>query len=128
MAGVDQRAIDSALDRLNQMQIARMRAIEGTTAGERVTAQYLKLKAENKPAEAEALMEAHLKITRGGEKEDTLVKEIAKKKVEIAAMPETPLKQQMLASLAALEKQQGGGGATAQTGKVPPPPPGFKLN
>ena len=110
MAGVDQRAIDSALDRLNQMQIARMRAIEGTTAGERVTAQYLKLKAENKPAEAEALMEAHLKVTRGGEKEDTLAKEIAKKKVEIAAMPETPLKQQMLASLAVLERQQGGGG------------------
>jgi hypothetical protein len=127
MAGVDQRAIDSALDRLNATQIAKMRAIEGTTAGERVTAQYLKLKAENKPAEAEALLEAHLRVTKGGEKEGVLAQEIAKKKVEIAAMPDNPLKQQMMASLAALEKQQGGG-AAPQMGKVPPPPPGFKLN
>jgi hypothetical protein len=128
MAGVDQRSIDSALDRLNAAQIAKMRAIEGTTAGERVTAQYLKLKAENKPAEAEALLEAHLRVTKGGEKEGVLAQEIAKKRVEIAAQPDNKLKQQMLDSLTALEKQQGGSGATAQTGKVPPPPPGFKLN
>ena len=127
MAGVDQRAIDSALDRLNAAQIAKMRAIEGTTAGERVTAQYLKLKAENKPAEAEALLEAHLKVTRGGEKEGVLASEIAKKRVEAASLPEGKYKDQVLAGLDALEKQQGGG-AAAQTGKVPPPPPGFKVN
>jgi hypothetical protein len=118
MAGVDQRAIDSALDRLNAAQIAKMRAIEGTTAGERVTAQYLKLKAENKPAEAEALLEAHLKITRGGEKEDTLGKEIAKKRVEAAALPEGKYKDQVLAGLAALERQQGGGGGRTPTTKA----------
>jgi hypothetical protein len=117
MAGVDQRAIDSALDRLNATQIARMRAVEGTTAGERVTAQYLKLKAENKPAEAEALLEAHLKVTRGGEKEDTLGKEIAKKRVEAASLPAGKYKDQVLAGLDALEKGQGGR-AAAQTGKV----------
>jgi hypothetical protein len=117
MAGVDQRAIDSALDRLNAAQIAKMRAIEGTTAGERVTAQYLKLKAENKHAEAEALLEAHLKVTRGGEKEGVLASEIAKKRVEAAALPEGKYKDQVLAGLAALERQQGGG-AAAQTGKV----------
>jgi hypothetical protein len=115
MAGVDQRAIDSALDRLNAAQIAKMRAIEGTTAGERVTAQYLKLKAENKHAEAEALLEAHLKITRGGGSEDTLGKEIAKKRVEAAALPEGKYKAQVLAGLDALERQQGGGRATGSS-------------
>jgi hypothetical protein len=117
MAGVDQRSIDEALNRLNAMQIAQLRAVEGTTAGERVTAQYLKLKAENKPAEAEALLDAHLKVTRGGEKEDTLGKEIAKKRVEAAALPAGKYKDQVLAGLTALEKGQGGG-AAAQTGKV----------
>jgi hypothetical protein len=118
MAGVDQRAIDSALDRLNAAQIAKMRAIEGTTAGERVTAQYLKLKAENKHAEAEALLEAHLKVTRGGEREDTLGKEIAKKRVEAAALPEGKYKAQVLAGLDALEKGQGGGGGRTPTTKA----------
>jgi hypothetical protein len=117
MAGVDQRAIDSALDRLNATQIARMRAVEGTTAGERVTAQYLKLKAENKPAEAEALLDAHLKVTRGGEKEGVLASEIAKKRVEAASLPAGKYKDQVLAGLDALEKGQGGR-AAAQTGKV----------
>jgi hypothetical protein len=46
-----------------------------------------------------------------------LGKEIAKKRVEIAAMPDNKLKQQMLDSLTALEKQPSGG-AAAQTGKV----------
>jgi hypothetical protein len=115
MAGVDQRAIDSALDRLKAAQIAKMRAIEGTTAGERVTAQYLKLKAENKPAEAEALLDAHLKVTRGGEKEDTLGKKIAEKRVEAAALPEGKYKAQVLAGLDALERQQGGGRATGSS-------------
>jgi hypothetical protein len=118
MAGVDQRAIDSALDRLNATQIARMRAVEGTTAGERVTAQYLKLKAENKPAEAEALLEAHLKVTRGGEKEDTLGKEIAKKRVEAASLPAGKYKDQVLAGLDALERQQGGGSGRTPTTKA----------
>jgi hypothetical protein len=118
MAGVDQRAIDSALDRLNAAQIAKMRAIEGTTAGERVTAQYLKLKAENKPAEAEALLEAHLKVTRGGEKEGVLASEIAKKRVEAASLPAGKYKDQVLAGLDALEKGQGGGGGRTPTTKA----------
>jgi hypothetical protein len=127
LADVSERSMQAQLDRLNNLQIARLRAVEGTTAGERVTAQYLKLKAENKPAEAEALLEAHLRVTKGGEKEDTLRKEIDKKRVEIAAMPDSKIKEQALAGLAALVRQRGGG-ATAEAGKVPPPPPGFKLN
>jgi hypothetical protein len=129
MAGVDQRAIDSALDRLNQMQIAQLRAATEAkpSEAERIEAVYTGLIAQNKPKEAEEYLARISRIKRGGDKEDTLGKEIAKKKVEIAAMPDTPLKQQMLASLAALERQQGGGTA-AEAGKVPPPPPGFKVN
>jgi len=118
MAGVDQRSIDETLNRLNAMQIAKMRAVEGTTAGERVTAQYLKLKAENKPAEAEALLDAHLKVTRGGEKEGVLASEIAKKRVEAASLPAGKYKDQVLAGLDALEKGQGGGGGRTPTTKA----------
>jgi hypothetical protein len=120
MAGVDQRAIDSALDRMSSMQIAQLRAATEAkpSEAERIEANYTALLAQNKPKEAEEYLARMSRIKRGVDKEDTLGKEIAKKKVEIAAMPDTPLKQQMLASLAALEKQQGGGGATAQTGKV----------
>lgn len=87
----------------------------------------LALRAENKNQEADMIINTINAIEGRNAKEDTLAKEIAKKKVEISAMPENPLKQQMLASLAALERQQGGG-VVAEAGKVPPPPPGFRLN
>jgi hypothetical protein len=133
MAGVDQRSIDEALNRLNQMQIARMRAVEGTTAGERVTAQYLKLVAEKKPAEAEALMEAHLRATKGGEKTSPLDAAMAKQYAEAyaaaLALPAGKLRDERMAGLREMEKRlKGDGGAAAEAGKVPPPPPGFKVN
>jgi hypothetical protein len=117
MAGVDQRAIDSALDRLNAMQVAQLRtaAEARPSEAERIEATYMGLLAQNKPKEAEEYLARMSRIKRGADKEDTLGKEIAKKKVEIAAMPDTPLKQQMLASLAALERQQGGGGGSQFT-------------
>jgi hypothetical protein len=115
MAGVDQRAIDSALDRQTNVQIQAMRdaasKLERSSPGksEKMIAQVLALRAAGKNKEADMLIETINAVEGRGVKEDTLGKEIAKKKVEIAAMPDTPLKQQMLASLAALERQQGGG-------------------
>jgi hypothetical protein len=133
MAGVDQRAMDSALDRQTQVQLQGMRdaaaKLERSSPGkgERMLAEVLALRAAGKNAEADRIIETINALEGRGGKEDTLSKEIAKKKVDIAAMPDNPLKQQMLASLAALEGKPGGGVA-AQAGKVPPPPPGFKLN
>jgi hypothetical protein len=111
MAGVDQRAIDSALDRLNATQIAQLRSAAEArpSEAERIEATYTGLLAQNKPKEAEEYLARMSRIKRGADKEDTLGKEIAKKRVEIAAMPDTPMKQQMLASLAVLERQQGEG-------------------
>jgi hypothetical protein len=119
MAGVDQRSIDEALNRLNAMQIAQLRtaAEARPSEAERIEATYMGLIAQNKPKEAEEFLQRISRIKRGGDKEDTLGKEIAKKRVEIAAMPDSKIKDQALAGLAALEKQQGGG-AAAQTGKV----------
>jgi hypothetical protein len=133
MAGVDQRAIDSALDRQTQVQLQGMRdaaaKLERTSPGkgERMVAEVLALRAVGKNAEADRIIETINALEGRAGKEDTLGKEIAKKRVEIAAMPDNKLKQQMLDSLTALEKKPGGG-AAAQTGKVPPPPPGFKVN
>jgi hypothetical protein len=119
MAGVDQRSIDEALNRLNAMQVAQLRtaAEARPSEAERIEATYMGLIAQNKPKEAEEFLQRISRIKRGGDKEDTLGKEIAKKRVEIAAMPDSKIKDQALAGLAALEKQQGGG-AAAQTGKV----------
>jgi hypothetical protein len=119
MAGVDQRAIDEALNRLNAMQIAQLRtaAEARPSEAERIEATYMGLIAQNKPKEAEEFLQRISRIKRGGDKEDTLGKEIAKKRVEAAALPAGKYKDQVLAGLAALEKGQGGG-AAAQTGKV----------
>lgn len=116
MAGVDQRAIDEALNRQTQVQIQGMRdaaaKLERSSPGkgERMLAEVLALRAAGKNKEADMIIETINALEGRGGKEDTLAKEIAKKKVEIAAMPDNPLKQQMLASLAVLERQQGGGG------------------
>jgi hypothetical protein len=129
MAGVDQRAIDEALNRLNAMQVAQLRtaAEARPSEAERIEATYMGLIAQNKPKEAEEFLQRISRIKRGGDKEDTLSKKIAEKRVEISAMPDSKIKDQALAGLAALERQQGVGTA-AEAGKVPPPPPGFKVN
>jgi hypothetical protein len=119
MAGVDQRAIDEALNRLNAMQVAQLRtaAEARPSEAERIEATYMGLIAQNKPKEAEEYLARISRIKRGGDKEDTLSKKIAEKRVEISAMPDSKIKDQALAGLAALERQQGVG-AAAQTGKV----------
>jgi hypothetical protein len=115
MAGVDQRAIDSALDRQTQVQLQGMRdaaaKLERSSPGkgERMVAEVLALRAAGKNTEADRIIETINALEGRSGKEDTLAKEIAQQKVKIAAMPDNPLKQQMLASLAALERQPGGG-------------------
>jgi hypothetical protein len=69
MAGVDQRAIDSALERMNNAELTALRiAAEKASAGrpsdrERFVASYLGLKAKD-PTKAQAYMEAW--VTAGG--------------------------------------------------------------
>jgi hypothetical protein len=120
MAGVDQRAIDSALDRLNQMQVAQLRSAAEArpSEAERIEATYMGLLAQNKPKEAEEFLQRISRIKRGGDKEDTLASEIAKKRVEAAALPEGKYKAQVLAGLDALERQQGGGSGRTPTTKA----------
>jgi hypothetical protein len=71
LAGADQRSIDAALGRLSDMQIAKMRIASDAAnasrpgAGERVTAQVLKLRSEGKNDEADALINTYTKITQG---------------------------------------------------------------
>jgi hypothetical protein len=121
MAGVDQRAIDSALDRQTQVQLQGMRdaaaKLERTSPGkgERMLAEVLSLRVAGKNREADMIIETINALEGRGGKEDTLGKEIAKKRVEIAAQPDNKLKQQMLDSLTALEKKPGGGGGTPTT-------------
>jgi hypothetical protein len=123
MAGVDQRAIDEALNRQTQVQIQGMRdaaaKLERSSPGkgERMLAEVLALRAAGKNAEADRIIETINALEGRGGKEDTLGKEIAKKRVEAASLPAGKYKDQVLAGLDALERQQGGG-AAAQTGKV----------
>jgi hypothetical protein len=117
---VDERRIQSELDRMTQVQIQMMKdaaaKLDRSTPGkgERMLAEVLALRAAGKNKEADMIIETINALEGRGGREDTLGKEIAKKKVEIAAMPDNPLKQQMLASLAALERQQGGGAAAGK--------------
>jgi hypothetical protein len=124
LAGVDQRRMDEALNRLNNIQLQQMRmaqsAAEATRPGEgeRFAAKYLGLIAANNPKDAEAYKDAYLLGKKGEPKEDTLAKEIAKKEVEIASSAFPPeMKAQQMAGLAALKRQQAGntGGATTPT-------------
>ena len=123
MAGVDQRAIDSALDRQTNVQIQAMRDAASKLdrsspgKGEKMLAEVLALRAAGKNKEADMIIDTINALEGRGGREDTLGKEIAKKKVEIAAMPDTPMKQQMLASLSKLE-QQGGGAATPTSAHI----------
>ena len=74
LAGADQRAIDAALGRMNDRQIAELRiAADKANAmrpgeGERITAQVLKLRSQGKNEEADALINTYtqVKIGAGG--------------------------------------------------------------
>ena len=72
LAGADQRAIDAALGRMNDTELTKLRiAAEKANAlrpgeGERITAQILKLRAEGKTKEADALLEAYSQVKSVG--------------------------------------------------------------
>jgi hypothetical protein len=71
MAGVDQRRMDEAANRLTQVQLEKMRiaarAAEASRPGEaeRIEAKYMSLLANNKPKEAEEYLERISKIKSG---------------------------------------------------------------
>jgi hypothetical protein len=71
MAGVDQRRMDEAANRLTQVQLEKMRiaarAAEANRPGEaeRIEAKYMSLIANNKPKEAEEYLERISKIKSG---------------------------------------------------------------
>ncbi len=120
LAGVDERRIQAELDRLSQMEIAKIRAADTGKGGSEMQylAQYLKLKAEGKTKEAAELLEGFSVFKRGEPKEDTLTKELAKQKVEIAGSMLPPeMKKARLDGIAALEKQMSGG-RSPQAGNV----------
>lgn len=120
LAGVDERRIQAELDRLNQMEIAKIRAADTGKGGSEMQylAQYLKLKAEGKTKEAAELLEGFSVFKRGEPKEDTFAKELAKQKVEIAGSMLPPeMKKARLDGIAALEKQMSGG-RSPQAGNV----------
>jgi hypothetical protein len=126
MAGVDQRAIDSALDRLSQMEIQKLRMAESArgTPDQQLFAQFLKLKSEGKTKEAQVLLDSLDEFKGAGKNQtDQILKmklePIYKARVEAAGMPgEVGAKR--LAELDRMEQTilRGGSGATAQTGKV----------
>lgn len=68
LAGADQRAIDAALNRMNEREVAELRiAADKANAmrpgeGERITAQVLKLRSEGKDKEADALITTYSQV------------------------------------------------------------------
>ena len=121
LANVDQRSMDAALGRLNDMQIQQMRMAQSAIdaarpgEGERFAAKYLGLIAEGKVKDAEAYKDAFLLGKKGEPKEDTMSKKIAEERVRIAtSLMDPKTKQAQMAGLDALEKQAGG----ANAGKV----------
>jgi len=124
LANVDEKRIQSELDRLNQMEVAKLRAADAGSGDMKYLAQYLALKSAGKDKEAAALLESFSLFKRGEPKADPyskdLMQEIAKKEVALAAMPPSKLADETRAQLAALKRQAGigGGGQASQTGKV----------
>jgi hypothetical protein len=123
MAGVDQRSIDEALNRLNAMQIAQLRtaAEARPSEAERIEATYMGLLAQNKPKEAEEYLARMSRIKRGGDKEDTFTKKIEAERVRIAGSMLTPeMKKKALDDLDALEKRGSEGGSSGVIDKNNP--------
>ena len=107
LADTDTRAINSALDRLNSFQIAKLRTLEGTTGSERLIAQILKLESEGKSAEAERLLKINTLVNRGSEKEGSLESKI-NAQIAVVAGSNYPseMKNQLIADLKAQLPQE----------------------
>jgi hypothetical protein len=125
LAGVDQRRMDEALNRLNNIQLQQMRMAQSAAdakapgEGERFAIKYLGMLAKGDTKGAEAYRDAYLLGKKGEPKEDTFAKKYAEKEIEIAtsALPDD-MKAKQLAGLKALMQQKGGtpGGATVTVG------------
>lgn len=72
LAGADQRAIDAALGRMNDAELTKLRIAADRAnamrpgAGERITAQVLKLRSQGKTKDAEDLLDVYSRATMGG--------------------------------------------------------------
>jgi len=128
LANVDQRSIDEALKRLNDMQLQKMRMAQSAAEagrpgeGERVVAKYLAMRAAGDIKGAEAYMDAIQLVKRGEPKVDPykqeLMKKIAEEEVKLAGMPETSISAGARANLAKMKRDAGitaGGGAEQPT-------------
>jgi hypothetical protein len=117
LAGVDERRIQSELDRMTQVQIQMMKdaaaKLDRSTPGkgERMLAQVLALRAAGKNAEADRIIETINALEGRGGKEDTFTKKMEAERVRIAGSMMTPeMKKKALDDLDALEKRGSGGG------------------
>ena len=116
LANVDEKRIQSVLDRLNNMEIAKLRAADAGSGDMKYLAQYLKLKADGNEQGAATLLESFNKFKRGEPKEDELTKKIAARRVDIvSSLMDPKTKQAQLAALDVLEKGASSGG---NAGKV----------
>jgi hypothetical protein len=114
---VDERRIQSELDRMTQVQIQMMKdaaaKLDRSTPGkgERMLAQVLALRAAGKNAEADRIIETINALEGRGGKEDTFTKKMEAERVRIAGSMMTPeMKKKALDDLDALEKRGSGGG------------------
>jgi hypothetical protein len=126
MAGVDQRAIDSALDRLSQMEIQKLRMAESArgTPDQQLFAQFLKLKSEGKTQQAQMLLDSLDEFKGAGKNQtDQILKmklePIYKARVEAAGMP-GEIGAKRLAELDRMEREilRGSGGGGTPTTKA----------
>jgi hypothetical protein len=120
LANTDQRSIDAALGRLNDMQLQQMRTAQSAIdaarpgEGERFAAKYLGMIATGDAKGAEAYKDAFLIGKKGEPREDTQAKKIAEERVKIAtSLMDPKTKAMQLAGLDALEKGAGGSGGKA---------------
>lgn len=124
LAKVDEGRIQSELDRLSNMEIAKIRAADAGSGDMKYLAQYLALKAEGKPKEAAALLESFSMFKRGEPKPDLykqeLMKTIAEKEVALASQPQSKLTEAARAELNRLKRDAGiaGGGGVSPTTKA----------
>jgi hypothetical protein len=121
MAGVDQRRMDEAANRLTNVQLEKMRiaarAAEANRPGEaeRIEAKYMSLIANNKPKEAEEYLERILRIKggAGGDRNPTPTDRLRAAQSIMNDFDSTPEEKAMakreIAGIMAGGKQEGGG-------------------
>lgn len=93
LANTDQRSIDAVLDRLSEMEIQRLRMLESSkgTPDQQLFANFLRLKAEGKEAEAKVLLDSLEEFRSAGKNQTDEIlrlklKPIYKARVDAAGM------------------------------------------